>query len=281
MIESVALSSGSMNPWIREPAVAGRFYPATRAALEREMARCLGPDLAARRVQGIVGPHAATLYSGAVAGAAYARIRVPRRCIVLSPNHTGRGATCAIWPRGAWKTPLGDVPVDEALAEQLQKACPLLREDRPAHVSEHSLEVHLPFLKTRRTDVTIVPITLGHMPYVDCAQIGRAIAEVVRAQEDEILIVASTDMSHYLPADEARALDAQALDRITALDDAGLYDVVGREDISMCGIIPTTVALAAARALNVRQAELIRYGHSGEVSGDHSSVVGYASVTMA
>ncbi|MEK6607649.1 MAG: AmmeMemoRadiSam system protein B [Myxococcota bacterium] len=273
------MASGG-DAWLREPAVAGRFYPRNARELREEMARCLGPERPGEPARVIVGPHAGTMYSGAVAGALYAQVRVPRRCIVLSPNHSGRGAPFALWPRGAWRTPLGDVPVDEELAAALARACPLLVEDRRAHATEHSLEVHLPFLQTRRPDVTIVPLTLAYVPYDACAAVGRAVAKVVRDAGDDVLIVASTDMSHYISADDARVLDLRALDRVTAVDDRGLYDVVARDRISMCGVIPTTVALAAARALGLRDATLVRYATSGDVTGDASSVVGYASVTI-
>lgn len=269
-----------MAEWVREPAVAGRFYPGTRKDLLLEMARCLGPERGDDPARIAVGPHAGTMYSGPIAGALYARIRVPSRCIVLSPNHTGRGSRFALWPRGAWKTPLGDVPVCEDLAARLARACPALEEDRRAHAAEHSLEVHLPFLQARRPDVTIVPVTLSHLSYEECADVGRAVAEVVRGEADDVLVVASTDMSHYVPADEARRLDGRALDRVAAIDDRGLYEVVHGEDISMCGVIPTTAALAAARELGLRDAKLVRYGNSGETSGDFSSVVGYASVMI-
>lgn len=261
----------------REAAVAGRFYAGRREELARELAALVPPAEGAAPAVALLAPHAGYVYSGGVAGATYARVSVPERAVVLCPNHTGLGERAALWPDGAWRTPLGRVPIDLELTAAL-RACPGVRDDRLAHRAEHALEVQLPFLQARRPDVAIAALCLGPLRLEACLALGEAIAAALRARP--ALLVASSDMSHYVPAEEARRKDARALERFLALDARGLYETVEREDISMCGFIPATVVLAAARALGATRAELVRYAHSGAVTGDDASVVGYAGAVV-
>lgn len=270
---------------IRQPAVSGRFYPSHPGELAREVDGYLSqePKVPPVRAIGCVVPHAGIMYSGHVAGAVYARLELPRRMIILCPNHFGIGQRLAIFSEGAWRTPLGDVPVDAELAEELKRACPLLREDAGAHAGEHSLEVQLPFLQRRRADFSFVPIALGTDRFDAFADLGRAIAAVVQVQatpREPILIVASSDMNHYESDAATRVKDRKAIERVLALDARGLYDTVRNERISMCGYGPTTTLLIAARALGATQAELVRYATSGDVSGDYDRVVGYAGMVV-
>jgi MEMO1 family protein len=260
--------------------VAGLFYPDDPVALERAVEQHLGADREDGAAIAIVAPHAGYVYSGAIAGDVYRRIRVPRVAIVLCPNHTGDGARAAVMSTGAWKLPGFSLPIEEALAEELRDVA-LLTEDARAHAREHSLEVHLPFLRARNPQVHFVPVCLANLPYDSCVRIGHALADVITRHGRDVLVVASTDMSHYLPAEVAAKQDRQALDRITALDAEHLYKTVRDQDISMCGVIPTTVALVAAQALGARTSTLTRYGHSGETSGDLQRVVGYAGFVIA
>ena len=269
--------------WVREPAAAGRFYAGDGATLARDVSGFLSAsagDAAPEPSIMLMGPHAGYVYSGAIAGRTYARVRVPSRAIVLCPNHTGLGARRSVWPTGRWRLPGGDVPVDAELAAAVRDAAGL-EDDRLAHLREHSLEVHLPFLRARRSDVAIVPICLGPLTLDHCRDIGSGIADAVRRSNLEVLIVASTDMSHYISADRARELDALALGAVQQLDPEALYRTVKENDISMCGYIPTTVALFASRELGARRAELVCYGNSGDVSGDYDQVVGYAGVAVS
>jgi AmmeMemoRadiSam system protein B len=262
----------------RECAVAGRFYPAEPGRLAGEVSRHLaagGPATPAPAL-GIVAPHAGYVFSGDVAGATYARVAVPARAVVLCPNHTGLGRPAALWADGSWRTPLGSVPVDEELCRAIA-ACPLVEPDRAAHRREHALEVQLPFLQARRADVRIAPLCLGPLLLDECREVARAVAAAARLGA---LVVASSDMSHYLPAAETERRDRRALDRVLALDAEGLYETVRREDISMCGVVPATVMLLAARELGATRARLVRYGHSGLVNGDLDAVVGYAGVVV-
>jgi AmmeMemoRadiSam system protein B len=261
----------------REPSVAGRFYPGDPERLARSVAEMLGPPVAAEPALGVLAPHAGYVYSGAVAGATYARVRVPERAVVLCPNHTGFGARVSLWPDGGWNTPLGRVPIDPDLTAAL-RPCRLVQEDRAAHRHEHALEVQLPFLRARRPGISIAALCLGPLSADEALELGEDVAGALR--DHPALLVASSDMSHYVSAEEAREKDHRALDRLLALDARGLHDIVRREDISMCGVVPATVMLAAALALGARSAELVRYASSGDVTGDRDSVVGYAGAIV-
>lgn len=263
---------------VREPAVAGRFYEGRTAALAAEVDRLLAPGAARAPALGVVVPHAGYVYSGAVAGAVFGRVALPAKAIVLGPNHTGLGEPVALWPSGAWLTPLGRVAVDAALTGALAGA-PGVAVDPLAHLREHSLEVQLPFLQRARPDVAIAALCLAQLSYPECEALGLSVARA--AEAEGALVIASSDMSHYLPAARARELDGRALERILALDARGLHQVVHRDRISMCGVVPATVMLVAARALGATRAELVRYANSGEVTGDDREVVGYAGVIVS
>jgi len=263
---------------VREPAVAGRFYSGEPAALAREVDRLLAPEGQRIRSLGVVVPHAGFVYSGAIAGAVYARVEVPGRVLVLGPNHTGEGEPVALFPRGSWRLPFAEIPIDAELTRALA-ASPLVVEDAAAHRHEHSLEVQVPFLARARADVAIAALCLARLSFPDCEALGKHVARAAAACG--ALVVASSDMSHYVSAAQAREKDALAIERILALDAEGLHEVVRRERISMCGAIPATVMLVAARELGATRAELVRYGSSGDVSGDDRSVVGYAGILVA
>lgn len=263
----------------RQPAVAGRFYPGRAEVLSAEVQSLLAAGGPAEDAIAVVAPHAGYMYSGGIAGLVYAAVRVPDAAIVLCPNHTGAGARVAMLSRGSFRTPLGAVPIHERLAA-LVAAHGGVTEDARAHAGEHAIEVHLPFLQTRNRDVSFVPICLGGIDVEACLALGRGVAAAVQALGEPVLLVASTDMSHYVPANVAAELDRLALDRVEALDPAGLYRTVVAHDLSMCGFIPTTVVLEAARHLGATSARLVRYGNSGETSGDFDHVVGYAGLVI-
>jgi AmmeMemoRadiSam system protein B len=267
---------------IRSPAVAGSFYPADRPQLEQQVDSFLASpsEVSSRRAIACLVPHAGYIYSGHVAGALYARLELPARLILLGPRHYPRGAEMAILSEGVWHTPLGDVELDGALAEKLREACSLLREDAVAHEREHALEVQLPFLQCRAGNFRFVPIALGNVRYDDLEMLGRAIAKIVAAAAEPVLIVASSDMNHYESDAITRVKDAKALDRVLALDPRGLADIVAREQISMCGVGAAVSAIVAARQLGAAKAELIRYATSGDINGDREEVVGYAGVEI-
>ncbi len=269
-----------MHATVRQPAVAGRFYPKDRDTLYKDVERYLASQATPTPALGCVAPHAGYIYSGAVAGAVYSAIEIPARVIVLCPNHTGKGRPLAIMSKGDWETPLGQVPIDSPLAEALKKRLPILTEDADAHRSEHAIEVELPFLQALRCDFSFVPIALGTAQFDPLEQLGMAIAEVLQAQEEKILIVASSDMNHYENDAITRVKDHKAIEPILALDAHGLFETVIREEISMCGFGPAVVMLTAAKRLGATSAELVKYATSGDVSGDREMVVGYAGVVV-
>jgi hypothetical protein len=269
-----------MSAIIRHPAVAGRFYPADRSTLLADVQSYLSPAQTPLAALGCMVPHAGYIYSGQVAGAVFSRLEPPARCLVLCPNHTGQGVPLSIMSRGAWQTPLGEAGIDAELAETLKESCPLLSEDSEAHRYEHAAEVELPFLQALNPSVTFVPIALGTRQLEALELLGESVAGVVAAQPGPVLIIASSDMNHYESDAVTRVKDGKAIDRILQLDARGLYDVVMKEEISMCGFGPAVVMLTAARRLGATSAELVRYATSGDVSGDRAMVVGYAGIIV-
>jgi MEMO1 family protein len=269
---------------LRRPAVAGRFYPGDpenlRAEAQAYLSQSKSNNQTAVQAIGCITPHAGYVYSGHVAGAVFARLEIPERCVVLCPNHTGMGRALAILSEGAWETPLGEVPVDEGLAGALKRQFPALHEDAAAHRAEHAIEVELPFLQLRQPKLQIVPIALGTGQFEVLEALGVALAEVVAAQAAPVLIVASSDMNHYESDAVTRVKDHRAIERILTLDPRGLFDVVTQQNISMCGFGPAVVMLTAARQLGATSAELVKYATSGDISGDRNAVVGYAGVVV-
>lgn len=265
---------------VRRPAVAGSFYDGDATQLTHDVREHLGEPDAAGPAFGAIAPHAGFIYSGPVAGAVYARIEVPATAVILCPNHTGHGAPAAVEPSDAWRTPLGDVPVDKGLASRLMELAPSLSEDSSAHAREHSLEVQLPFLQVRRPDVAIVAVCLGAPDLALCREVGHALAALVAETENPPLLIASSDMNHYESRAVGRAKDDRALARIEALDPEGLFRTVLAENITMCGFLPSTALLFAAREAGVSSARVVARRDSGDQTGDSSSVVGYAGVII-
>ncbi len=265
---------------IRRSAVAGSFYPGTRERLRLQV-QDLVPQVTPRvRALGLVVPHAGYMYSGKVAGAVYGRIEFPEVFVIVGPNHTGLGAGAAIMTEGEWETPLGRVPIDTVVGRAILGQSAVLEEDHLGHAREHSIEVQLPFLQYFEIPFSFVPICLFSHELAACSEVGRAIAAGVRASGKRAVLVASTDMSHYISRKEASAKDRKAIDAILALDPEGLHRVVRREGISMCGFHATTAMLIAAKALGATAAELVLYTDSGEVTGETTQVVAYAGLII-
>jgi MEMO1 family protein len=265
---------------VRSPAVSGRFYPDDPRELARRVDDCTKGADQKMSAFGCVVPHAGYAYSGHVAGAVYGALSLPARMILLGPRHFPRGEPLAILSEGSWRTPLGEALVDGELAAELKRACGLLREDEVAHRSEHSLEVQLPFLQRLLKVFRFVPIVLGTDRYPALEELGRAVAKVVAAQPEPVLLIASSDMNHYENDEITRVKDRKAIEKILELDARGLYDTVRREGITMCGYGAAVVLLTAARELSVKRAELVRYATSGDVTGDRAEVVGYAGLIL-
>jgi AmmeMemoRadiSam system protein B len=268
---------------VRPPAVAGTFYAGEAGALRRDVRSHLSPAGRAEPVFGAIVPHAGYVYSGPVAGAVYARVAVPQAAIILCPNHTGRGAPAAVDPSDAWRTPLGDVPIDRPLARRLMELSPSLVEDAKAHSKEHSLEVQLPFLQVLRPDISFVPVCLGAQDLDLCREVGRALATLAAEEAEEkepFLLLASSDMNHYESREIGRRKDDLALACIEGLDPEGLFRTVLSEQITMCGFLPATALLFAARASGIGQASVVARRDSGDETGESDSVVGYAGVIL-
>ncbi len=265
---------------IRRSTVAGSFYAGTRDRLRLQVADLLPKTPTREQAIGVVTPHAGYLYSGRVAGAVYSRVELPDTFVILGPNHTGLGAGAAIMTYGEWETPLGKVPIDTELGRAILANSSVLEEDHLGHQREHSIEVQLPFLQYFEAPFRFVPICLFSHEYAACHDVGQAVAKAVRQAGRRVLLVASTDMSHYLPREEAATQDQKAIAAILALDPEGLHRVVRREGISMCGFHPTTAMLVAATGLGASSAELVMYTDSGDVTRDLNEVVAYAGVVV-
>ncbi len=265
---------------IRPPAVANQFYDEDPERLSRQLDYLLTTRAPVQDAIAVVSPHAGYIYSGHVAGAVFARVRVPDTVVIIGPSHTGIGSPGAVMLKGAWSTPLGLVPIREDLAKRIVDICPFLEEDVQAHLYEHSLEVQVPFLQKRNPNVSIIPICLAGFNYAECEQIGLSISRAIKDFPEKVLIVASTDMTHYEPVDQAEAKDRLAIERILSLDPKGLLNTVRVNNITMCGVIPTTVTLVAALDLGATKAELVKYATSGDINGNYSQVVGYAGLVI-
>ncbi|HWZ86597.1 MAG TPA: AmmeMemoRadiSam system protein B [Thermoanaerobaculia bacterium] len=264
----------------RLPAVAGQFYDALPERLERDVRVLLPVGNAPEPAFGAIVPHAGYVYSGAVAGAVYGRLSIPATCILLGPNHTGRGAPAALEPSEAWRTPLGDVTLNRRIADRLLALAPSLEEDVAAHRREHSLEVQLPFLQILRPDVQIVPVCLGEPSLALCREVGEALGRLRAEEAEPPLLIASSDMNHYESREIGRRKDGRALARVEALDPEGLFRTVLTESISMCGFLPATALLFAARVSGAGRARVVARADSGDQTGDTASVVGYAGMVI-
>lgn len=269
---------------IRRPAVAGTFYPSKPAELQRMVEGMLGRVDAepAGAVAGIA-PHAGLVYSGESAANVFKRIALPPLVVILAPNHTGRGDNmggAGAWSRGAYGTPIGNHPIAEDFMTRLENECSLVAHDPAAHMYEHAIEVELPFLSLLSPNVPVAPIVLAWSDWGSCKQLADALVRVVRKTEDNVLLIASSDMTHYESADSAARKDRMALEAVERLDGQELLHRCAKERISMCGRAPAAIVIESARQLGATRAQVVDYRHSGWVTGDDSSVVAYAGVVI-
>jgi hypothetical protein len=267
---------------VRPAAVAGSWYPGTASALRREVQRYL--DAAAPGpqgdVRGVIAPHAGLIYSGPVGAFAYATLAGRRydSIVVVGPSHYVPFEGVAIVARGAFDVPGGPIPIAEAAAAELQRASPRVREMPAAHAREHSLEMQLPFLAQVLPGTPIVPLVMGRQTRETIVDLGQALAAVFA--DRSVLLVASSDLSHYHDAPTAARLDQRVLERIERFDPEGLLDTLEQEPEHACGGGPIVSMMLAARGLGARQARVLRYADSGDVSGDKSAVVGYVAAVV-
>jgi AmmeMemoRadiSam system protein B len=278
---------------IRRPAQAGAFYAGSLQSLKAQVEACfkheLGPGVLPkvaenklRHMVGLVSPHAGYMYSGPVAAHGYYRLAEdgkPNVVILLGPNHTGSGSGLAIMSEGAWRTPLGDVEIDSETADSILHASNIIDVDDSAHAFEHSIEVQLPFIQfLYGSAFKFVPICFLMQDLQSSRDVGAAVAKALANKN--AVVIASTDMTHYEPQKTAEKKDKAAIEALLRLDEEGLYSTVETCNLSMCGYGPTIAAVTAAKALGAKKAELLCYKTSGDIVGDYSAVVGYASLAF-
>ena len=264
----------------RNPAVAGQFYPASKKQLVCEIEKYINKKTSKEKILGIVSPHAGYMYSGETAALTLSKAELPDNIIILGPNHTGAGARFSIMAHGMWNTPMGNVNINGELAEIiLDKTC-LVKEGEEAQIYEHSIEVQLPIIQYLKSNFRFVPIVVSYGDIKQYQEIGSAIASAIEDFEEEALIIASSDMTHYESSETAKTKDDLAIESILALDEAGLFNRVQKYNISMCGCGPVCIMLAACKKLGAKYAKLVKYTNSGEVTGDFAQVVGYAGITI-
>ncbi len=265
---------------IREPIVAGQFYPGTHGQLIAMIEGLVDEKVEKEDIIGLVSPHAGYPYSGPVAGATISRVKFKGTFIIMGPSHTGMGKPFSIMTKGTWRTPLGEVEIDSELSKQILTTTTHLEEDYLAHQNEHSIEVQLPFLQYFKPDIKIVPIVIAHAESTIYKEIGNDIAKAIKDLNKEVVLIASSDMTHYEPQRAAERKDTQAIEAILDLNEDELIQRVHRLNISMCGYAPTVSLISAAKELGATKAELVKYMTSGDTTGDYSSVVGYAGVII-
>ncbi|MGZ7043924.1 MAG: MEMO1 family protein [Methanobacterium sp.] len=273
---------------IRKPAVAGIFYERNPDSLKRQIEWCFkhkyGPGKIPeignkRKIKGVMAPHAGYSYSGPIAAHAYSKIvedGFPDTFVILCPNHTGMGSAISTMIEGEWETPLGNVEIDTQFARKLVEDG-LIDSDDSSHIQEHSCEVHLPFLQYFSQDFRIVPISMWMQDLDISEEIGRSIKETAQELGRDIVVLASSDMTHYKPAEIASKTDKQVLEAISQLNEKLMIKRVMELNVTMCGYGPVAATIVASKELGAQNAEILKYATSGDLTGDLSAVVGYAS----
>jgi len=278
---------------IRQPAYAGTFYEGNARSLKNQIEDCfthrLGPKALPKAASsklktiiGLISPHAGYMYSGPVAAHSYHRLAQngkPDTVVIFGPNHTGAGSGLAAMKEGAWRTPLGDVEIDSDVADSIVRESSIIDVDEVAHMREHSIEVQLPWLQyLYGSSFRFVPICFLMQDFESSREVGLAVAKAL--QNRNALVIASTDMTHYEPQKIAERKDKTVLDAAVKLDEKALYSTVEGYQVSMCGYGPVVAAITAAKSLGAKNAELLCYKTSGDIVGDYSAVVGYASLVL-
>ena len=278
---------------VRRPTQAGAFYEGNAEALRTQIENCFlqdpGPKKppkvntkGPRQVIGLICPHAGYMYSGAVAANAYyelAQDGKPDTILILGPNHTGYGSALSLMNEGVWRTPLGDVEIDVETANQILQETRIIDVDDAAHRFEHSIEVQLPFLQyLYGSEFRFIPICFQMQDLVSTVEVGQALVQVL--VNKNAIVIASSDMTHYEPQAQAASKDREALKTVEAMDEKRFYSTIETHNISACGYGPIATVISAAKGLGAKEAKLLCYKSSGDVTGDYSSVVGYAAVSF-
>lgn len=269
-----------MNMIIREPVVAGQFYPGSKEALEKVLSSLIDKKQGRENVIAAMSPHAGYVYSGAVAGEVFSKLIPKELFIIIGPNHTGMGEAFSIFAEGVWQTPLGSVEVDTEFANYIIGHSKVFKADVIAHAYEHSIEVQLPFLQYIMSDFRILPLCISSLSVADLKKAAQELVGAAKELKRDVTLIASSDMTHYEPHDIAKSKDMQALSAILNMNEDELMEKIKHMNISMCGVAPVVMILNAAKAMGAREAKLIDYKTSGDTSGDYSSVVGYGGVII-
>lgn len=282
---------------IRRPAVAGTFYEWDPDSLKRRIEWCfkhqLGPgripDVLGnkREIKGVIAPHAGYLYSGPIAAHSFAKIvedGFPETFLILCPNHTGMGSGVSTMMEGQWETPLGSVEIDSEFTEEMMHNAPIIDSEPSAHLQEHSCEVQIPFLQYLadkwEENFKIVPICIWMQDLQTTTEIGNSIALTSKKMARDVLVIASTDFTHYKPQKIAYNTDRQVLEAISLLDEKLMMKRVNELNVTMCGYGPVAANMVYSKAVGARKVEILKYATSGDITGDHNAVVGYASAAF-
>ncbi len=264
----------------RQPVVAGQFYPGNARSLRLEVSEYLQGEPSAEKTLLAMAPHAGYVFSGSTAGKTFARSRLAQKIILIGPNHTGRGEKIAVWPEGNWSLPGLEVPIDPQLVQAVLNI-PGFIADHEAHTREHSLEVILPFLSAVLNGFSMAPIAVAEPDPEVLLAAGKNLGLALKNLGEDVSLVVSSDMSHYISHQQAEKIDRLAIDPILNIDPEDLYRVVLANRISMCGVLPMVLGLACVRELGAKKSLLVDYSTSGEVNHDYSRVVGYAGILIS
>lgn len=267
---------------VRKAAVAGMFYPVDRDKLKNQIKSFISDSLEKKRVKGLISPHAGYIYSGSCAGKGFSRVLIPDRVVILGVDHHGYGRKITVDSNEEWETPLGKIEVDIDFIEELIKNSEIFRKSS-AGDAEHSIEVQVPFIQFLNYSAKIIPILVSTYDRREMSSAGEIIASVIKKQKNDsdTLIIASTDMSHYISAEEAKTEDSEVMKKIEKLDPDGMLDVVMSRRVSMCGAAPVYTMLKAVMSMGATNCKIVEYTNSGKVSGDYRQVVGYMSAVIS
>ena len=265
---------------IREPVVAGQFYPGTKAGLEKTLASLIDKKEKQEKALGAMSPHAGYIYSGAVAGKVFSRLAPKELFIIIGPNHTGMGKAFSISTQDSWKTPLGSVEIDKEFADYLIESSKLFKADETAHAYEHSVEVELPFLQYTMRNFKILPLCIASININELKKAAQELVAAIKELKKDVTIIASSDMTHYESQETAKTKDMKAISAILNMDEDGLLEKVTSMNISMCVVAPVVMTLHATKSLGAKVAKLVDYKTSGDTTGDYFSVVGYGGVII-
>lgn len=257
-----------------------KFYSDNQDVLLKYMKKVVDKTVTREDVKAVMLPHAGYFYSGSVSGKTISCVNVPDKIIILGPNHTGLGQPYSIVAKGQWSTPLGPVNICQELASVMLKNSNLIVEDESPHINEHSIEVELPFLKYMNNNISIVPMIVSDFLFERFEIVGNSLAQTIEQYKEPVLLVVSSDLTHYESDQQVKLKDQRAIQAILALDPKEMINRVNMEHISMCGYAPMAIALFACKKLGAKTARLIDYKTSGDVTEDFSNVVGYAGIII-